>query len=150
MQENDEFWMREAIKQAELARLENEVPIGAVLVKNNQLIAAGFNRPIALHDPTAHAEICVLREAGKLLGNYRLLDCVLYTSCEPCAMCAAAMVHARIKRVVFAALDPKAGALVSQMQFFDLPFLNHRIAWQASVLQDEASTILREFFKSRR
>ncbi len=150
MQENDQFWMQQALNQAQLAFERNEVPVGAVVVKDNQLIAAGFNQPIFLNDPTAHAEVCVLREAGKKLNNYRLLDCVLYTTCEPCAMCAGAIIHARIKRLVFAATDPKAGAVVSCLRLLDMPFLNHQLSYNVGILQQEAGDILRRFFQVRR
>lgn len=143
-------WMRLALAQAQLAEQSGEVPIGAVLVKDNQLIATGFNQPIATHDPSAHAEIIALRQAGQHLANYRLPDCTLYVTIEPCAMCAAALVHARLAEVVFGAFDEKAGACGSVMNLVQHNALNHRMAITAGVLAEECRELLRQFFQRRR
>jgi tRNA(adenine34) deaminase len=143
-------FMQRAVMLAQLAEQAGEVPIGAVLVKNNEIIAEGFNQPIATHDPTAHAEIVALRAAAKQLNNYRLIDTTLYVTLEPCAMCVGAMLHARIQRLVFAASDPRAGAVISVFELLSEPRLNHRIAWRSGVLAQECSTILKTFFQARR
>lgn len=146
----DEQWMRHALNLAQRAEALGEVPVGAVLVLNNQLVGEGFNQPITQHDPTAHAEIMALRQASQSLQNYRLPGAVLYVTLEPCAMCAGALVHARISRVVFATRETKAGALVSTQQFFQMPQLNHEVLVSEGLFQEEASTQLSEFFKRRR
>ncbi len=146
----DEYWMQVALKLADKARQQGEVPVGAVLVRGNQLVAAGFNCPIATHDPTAHAEIRVLRQAGRRLLNYRLPGTTLYVTLEPCAMCMTALVHARIERLVFGADDPKRGAVVSALHLADADFLNHRIAFQGGVLGETCSHSLKAFFRGRR
>ena len=143
-------YMQQALKLAREAQVNNEVPIGAVLVHNDEIIATTFNQPITQCDPTAHAEILALREGAKKLDNYRLLNTTLYVTLEPCAMCAAALVHARVKRLVFAAADPKAGAVVSHFQLLDSPILNHKVAWEQGVLADESAELLKGFFKARR
>ncbi|MEO1867833.1 MAG: tRNA adenosine(34) deaminase TadA, partial [Methylococcales bacterium] len=125
-------------------------PVGAVLVKDETVIGEGWNRPIVDNDPTAHAEIMAIRQAGKRVSNYRLLDTTLYVTLEPCLMCVGAIVHARIGRVVFGAKDPKRGAIVSALQLSDLQFLNHQVPWVAGVLADECSQLLVNFFKQRR
>ncbi|MCH9643741.1 MAG: tRNA adenosine(34) deaminase TadA [Gammaproteobacteria bacterium] len=151
MSERDHYWMQQALEQAQLAAAQGEVPVGAVLVQNDQCIAKGFNRPIGLCDPSAHAEIVVMREAAKKLKNYRLLDTTLYVTLEPCAMCAGAMIQARIKRVVFAALDPRAGAVQSVFQVLDEPQLNHNVAWAGDGPDaDAAGALLKGFFAARR
>ena len=142
--------MEEALREAGRGLHCGEVPIGAVVILDNQIIGRGFNRSIAEHDPTAHAEIIALREAGKHLGNYRLGGCELFATIEPCAMCASAMVHARIKRLVYGADDPKAGAVGSVMQVINHPALNHQIDIVPGVLAGRSSQLLQEFFKSRR
>ncbi len=142
--------MRIALDQAQNARLVGEVPVGAVILRAGQVIATGYNRPITEHDPTAHAEIVALRHAATLLGNYRLPECELYVTLEPCAMCAMALLHARFKRVVFGAADPKTGAAGSVLDLFALPQLNHHTQVQGGVLADECSAVLREFFAERR
>lgn len=146
----DSDWMQQALAQAKLAAEKGEVPVGAVLVYQNQVIASAYNQPIAEHDPTAHAEVVVLRQAAKILKNYRLLDTTLYVSLEPCAMCAAAMVHARIKRVVYGASDPKSGAIESVMRLLDQPHFNHQIDYQGGVLAEPCGQVLKDFFKGRR
>ncbi len=142
--------MRIALDQAQNARLVGEVPVGAVILRAGQVIATGYNRPITEHDPTAHAEIVALRHAATLLGNYRLPECELVVTLEPCAMCAMALLHARFKRVVFGAADPKTGAAGSVLDLFSLPQLNHHTQVQGGVLADECSALLREFFAERR
>ncbi|MCL5802012.1 MAG: tRNA adenosine(34) deaminase TadA [Gammaproteobacteria bacterium] len=147
---NDEPWMRHAITLAECAQEEGEVPVGAVLVLNGEIIGEGWNRPIAAHDPTAHAEIMALRAGAARLGNYRLNDTTLYVTLEPCVMCAGAMVHARIKRLVFGASDPKAGAIKSVFNILDSNRLNHRVEYVGGVLSDECGGMLSRFFEARR
>jgi len=143
-------YMRHALRLAREAAAAGEVPVGAVVVSGGRIVGEGANRPIAGHDPTAHAEIVALRAAGAALGSYRLNDSVLYVTLEPCAMCAAAMVHARVRRVVFGAFDPKAGAAGSLLDLFRLPGLNHRVDAFGGVLADECGAVLSEFFASRR
>jgi tRNA(adenine34) deaminase len=146
----DEFFMQSALEQAQTAAAAGEVPVGAVVVHKGQVIATGRNSPIEGHDPTAHAEIMALRAAAKALGNYRLPDCELYVTLEPCAMCSGALLHARLKRVVFGASDPKTGAAGSVINLFDQPQLNHQTALQGGVLANEAASILKDFFNRRR
>ena|SRR3990167_9054025 len=148
--QTDEYWMQQAIAQAHLAQACGEIPIGAVLVKDDACIAQSYNQPISTNDPTAHAEILVLREAAKQLQNYRLLQTTLYVTLEPCAMCVGAILHARIKRLVFGALDPRAGALQSVFQIADEPRLNHRLYWQGEILPEECGALLKSFFQQRR
>lgn len=146
----DETFMREALAQAELARAAGEVPVGAVVVRDGQVIGRGHNAPVSGRDPTAHAEIQALREAAAAVGNYRLDDCELYVTLEPCAMCSGAMLHARMKRVVYAAPDPKTGAAGSIVDLFAESRLNHRTAVQGGVLAAECGALLTDFFRSRR
>ena len=146
----DEYAMRLALDQAQNAWLVGEVPVGAVIMRAGQVIATGYNRPITTHDPTAHAEIVALRHAAQLLGNYRLPECELYVTLEPCAMCAMAMMHARLKRVVFAAPDPKTGVAGSVLDLFGQKQLNHHTALHGGVLAEASSKLLREFFAERR
>lgn len=148
--EQDEAWMRHALRLAQRAEMLGEVPIGAVLVKHNQCLAEGWNSPIASHDATAHAEINALREAGTQIGNYRLVDTTLYVTLEPCVMCTGAISHARVKRLVFGAFDPKRGAVCNALNLADAEFLNHSINWQGGVLEAECSELLKAFFKVRR
>lgn len=148
--EQDEDWMRYALRLAGRADLLGEVPIGAVLIKDNQCLAEGWNSPIASHDATAHAEINVLREAGKRIANYRLVDTTLYVTLEPCVMCMGAIIHARIKRLVFGAYDPKRGAVCHALQLADADFLNHSISWQGGVLEADCSELLTDFFRNKR
>ena len=146
----DEAAMRIALDQAHNAWLVGEVPVGAVILRAGQVIATGYNRPITQHDPTAHAEIVALRHAATLLGNYRLPECELYVTLEPCAMCAMALLHARFKRVVFGAADPKTGAAGSVIDLFAQPRLNHHTQLQGGVMADACSKVLRDFFAERR
>lgn len=144
---SDVEFMRLAIDAARSAAARGEVPVGAVLVKDERVIATGGNAPIATHDPSAHAEIMALRAGGVALGNYRLDDCVLYVTLEPCLMCAAAMVHARLRRVVFGAFDPKAGAAGGLIDAFALKGLNHRVDVFGGVLEEECGALLSDFFR---
>ncbi len=147
---SDEHAMRLALDQAHNAWLVGEVPVGAVIMRQGQVIATGYNRPITDHDPTAHAEIVALRHAAILLSNYRLPECELFVTLEPCAMCAMALMHARFKRVVFGALDPKTGAAGSVVNLFDNTVLNHHTACTGGVLGDACGQVLRDFFAERR
>ncbi|RYX91985.1 MAG: tRNA adenosine(34) deaminase TadA [Comamonadaceae bacterium] len=147
---NDEFFMRAALDQARQAAAAGEVPVGAVVVRNGEVIATGRNSPIAGHDPTAHAEIAALRAAAQKLGNYRLDDCELFVTLEPCAMCCGAMLHARLKRVVFGAADARTGAAGSVVNLFANPQLNHQTACEGGVLQLESAAVLQDFFRERR
>jgi tRNA(adenine34) deaminase len=142
--------MRRALEMADVAAVSGEVPVGAVLVHEGHVIAMGYNQPIGSHDPTAHAEIVALRDGGKLLDNYRLEDTTLYVTLEPCPMCAMAMVHARVSRVVFGAWDVKAGGAGSIVNIFTLPGLNHRVDVFGGVLMDECAEKLTKFFRARR
>lgn len=146
----DTDFMRLALEQARQAGSRGEVPVGAVLVKEGRVVAAGGNQPIAAHDPSAHAEIVALRAAGQALGNYRLDDTVLYVTLEPCLMCASAIVHARVRRVVFGAFDPKAGAAGGIIDAFALKGLNHRVDVFGGVLETECAALLSEFFARQR
>jgi tRNA(adenine34) deaminase len=146
----DEYAMRLALDQAHNAWLVGEVPVGAVLVREGQVIATGYNRPITTHDPTAHAEIVALRHAAALLENYRLPECDLFVTLEPCAMCAMALMHARFRRVVFGAPDPKTGAAGSVLNLFEVPQLNHHTQLQGGVLAGPCAELLRAFFAERR
>lgn len=143
-------FMRLALGQADTARAAGEVPVGAVLVSGGSVIATGANRPIAASDPTAHAEIEALRSGGRTVGSYRLTDTTLYVTLEPCPMCAMAIVHARVRRLVFGAWDPRAGAAGSVTDIFALPALNHRVDVFGGVLMEECGSLLREFFAERR
>jgi len=147
---NDEFWMNEALREAQQASAAGEVPVGAVVVCNGRVIGRGWNRPISNSDPTAHAEIVALREAGRELGNYRLSDCDLFVTIEPCAMCAGAITHARIKRLVYGADDPKAGAVTSVVAVLNHPQANHKIEVVSGVLAGQSMEMLQRFFRERR
>jgi tRNA(adenine34) deaminase len=142
--------MSHALSLAREAERAGEVPVGAVIVKDGEIVGEGWNRPISTQDPTAHAEIVALRAAAQKLGSYRLLDTTLYVTLEPCAMCAGAMVHARVKRMVFAATDPRAGAAGSVFNVVRNDALNHRIHCESGLLADECSSLLRAFFLARR
>ena len=146
----DERFMGEALALARAAHARGEVPVGAVVVKDGEIIGRGGNAPIAAADPTAHAEIAALREAGRKLGNYRLPECDLYVTIEPCAMCAGAILHARIARVVFGARDPKTGACGSVVDLFAEPRLNHHATVTGGVLAAESGALLSAFFSARR
>jgi len=150
----DEAAMRLALDQAQNAWLVGEVPVGAVVVRGSpagrQVVATGYNRPITDHDPTAHAEIVALRHAAKLLGNYRLPECEVFVTLEPCAMCAMALLHARVKRVVYGAQDPKAGAAGSVIDVFGTAALNHHTRVEGGVLAEASGEVLRSFFAERR
>jgi tRNA(adenine34) deaminase len=146
----DELWMEEALRCAHRALEEGEVPVGAVVVCAGEIVGRGWNQNIGKSDPTAHAEIIALRDAAKNLGNHRLGDCQLFVTIEPCAMCAGALVHARLKRLVYGADDPKAGAVRSVMQVLNHPSLNHRMEVQSGVLAGRSAELLQEFFRSRR
>src|SRR3990167_3892678 len=146
----DEPFMQHALMLAKKAEFEGVVPVGAVIVKNNTIIAEGWNQPIQLNDPTSHAEIICLRNAAKKLNNYRLSNTTLYVTLEPCVMCVGAMIHARIERLVFGAFDPKAGAIKSVFQLLDDQRFNHIIKWTGNILSAECAVVLKAFFKSRR
>lgn len=147
---NDEQFMGLALDQAREAGAAGEVPVGALIVLNDELVGRGFNQPIGRHDPTAHAEIMALRDAAARLGNYRLPGCTLYVTLEPCAMCAGAIMHARIERVVFGARDPKTGAAGSIVDLFAEARLNHHTSVIGGVLADECGNLLSGFFAARR
>jgi tRNA(adenine34) deaminase len=147
---SDVDFMQRALELADAAETNGEVPVGAVLVRGDAIIAEGANRPIASNDPTAHAEIEALRAGGQVIGSYRLTDTTLYVTLEPCAMCAAAIVHARVRRLVFGAWDPRAGAAGSIVDVFALPGLNHRVDVFGGVLADESTRRLKKFFAERR
>ena len=147
---HDEYAMRLALDQAQNAWLVGEVPVGAVVMRDGQVLATGYNRPITTHDPTAHAELVALRHAASLVENYRLPDCELFVTVEPCAMCAMALLHARFKRVVFGAREPKTGAGGSVLNLFEVPMLNHQTTLLGGVLAHECSGLLQAFFAERR
>lgn len=146
----DQFWMQHALELARQAAAEGEVPVGAVLVRNNEVIGEGWNRPIASHDPTGHAEINALRAAAGRIGNYRLVDSTLYVTLEPCVMCAGAIIHARVKRVVYGATEPRTGAVVSVFDVLTDQRHNHRPEVTGGILAEQCAGQLVEFFKSRR
>jgi len=142
--------MQEALRSAQRALELGEVPVGAVVVHEGKIIGRGFNRNLTDHNPTAHAEIVALREAGRALGNHRLLNCDLFVTIEPCAMCAGAMVHARIRRLIYGAEDPKAGAVHSVMHVLNHPSLNHKVEVRRGVLAGKCAKLLQDFFRARR
>jgi tRNA(adenine34) deaminase len=146
----DELWMEEALRSAQRALEIGEVPVGAVVVCEGRVVGRGWNRNISENDPTAHAEIIALREAGAIVGNHRLGGCELFATIEPCAMCAGAMVHARIKRLVYGADDSKAGAVHSAMQILNHPQLNHKIEVRSGVLAGRCAELVQAFFRNRR
>lgn len=149
-QHDDSYWMRRALALAERARAQGEVPVGAVLVLDDQVIGEGWNRPITRHDPTAHAEIMALQQGGAVLQNYRLLEATLYVTLEPCVMCAGAMVHSRIRRLVYGASDLKTGAAGSLLDVLGHPGMNHRIEVCGGVLAEACAAQLSDFFRQRR
>ena len=148
--ELDHQFMQQAIEQAQLAAVAGEVPVGAVLVRDGQVFAKAFNKPIGNHDPSAHAEMLALREAAKTEGNYRLPGSTLYVTLEPCVMCAGAILHARVDRVVFGAPDPKTGAAGSVLDVFSSKQINHQTSVEGGVMSEECGQLLRSFFKERR
>lgn len=142
--------MQRALELADRAAQLGEVPVGALVVRNNEVLGEGWNQVISAADPSAHAEIVALRAAARKAGNYRLPEATLYVTLEPCAMCAGALVHARIAQLVFAASEPRAGVICSRCQLLDEPWLNHRVGWQGGVLAEASSARLQAFFKARR
>ncbi len=150
VENNDELWMEEALRSAQRALEAGEVPIGAVVVCEGRIVGRGWNRNITDSDPTAHAEIVALREAGATVGNHRLAECELFATIEPCPMCAGALVHARIKRLIYGADDPKAGAVQSVVPLLNHPRLNHKIEVRGGVLAGRCAELLQTFFKNRR
>ena len=150
MERDDLYFMSRALELARVAEAAGEVPVGAVIVKDQQILAEGWNQPIALHDPSAHAEMLAMRAAALSLGNYRLLDTTLYVTLEPCAMCAGAMVHARVKRLVYGATDPRAGAAGTIFNITQHEALNHRLEVTAGVMAEACGAVLREFFQAKR
>jgi tRNA(adenine34) deaminase len=146
----DEEFMRAALELAREARERGEVPVGAVLVMDGEIVGRGFNQPVSKNDPTAHAEIVALRQAGRETGNYRLAGSTMYVTIEPCQMCVGAMVHARVARVVYGTPEPKAGAIESAMRAHEHPSLNHRLEVTGRVLEDECREVIQTFFQERR
>ena len=146
----DQFWMQRALELASLAEQQGEVPIGAIVVKDEQVIGEGYNAPISLHDPSGHAEIIALRQAAQRLGNYRLLNCTLYVTVEPCLMCVGAMIHARIKALVYGAPEPKTGAVSSAFEILNSPKHNHQVQIRQGVLAEQCAAVLKNFFQARR
>lgn len=142
--------MQSALNLARLAAEAGEVPVGAVVVKDDKIIGRGFNQPISTSDPTAHAEVVAMRDAARNLGNYRLVDCELYVTLEPCLMCVGAIVHARVKKLFFGAFEQKSGAVESQLAGFQMPCHNHRVIVGGGYMAEESSELLKAFFKSRR
>lgn len=149
-EQSDQYWMRCALALAQSARHLDEVPVAALVVKDGVLVGEGYNKPITAHDPCAHAEIIALRQAAQNLANYRLTGCTLYVTIEPCAMCAGALIHARIKRLVYGAPEPKAGVVKSQLRLLEADFLNHRVEIVSGVLEEECSQLISDFFARKR
>lgn len=148
--EQDIKWMQHAIQLAKHAESIDEVPVGAVIVKNNEIVAEGWNQPITGNDPTAHAEVVALRAAAEALSNYRIVDTTMYVTLEPCTMCAGALIHARVSRVVFGATDPRTGAAGSVFDILTTKKLNHIIDVEQGVLEHECAQLLKDFFKNKR
>lgn len=148
--DDDLTWMRRALALAERAAAAGEVPVGAVAIRGGELLGEGWNQPVGSHDPTAHAEIVALRQASRKINNYRIIDSTLYVTLEPCIMCAGAMIHARVARLVFGAFDPKSGAAGTRWNVLALPGVNHRVEVEGGVLADQCGAILRAFFQARR
>jgi tRNA(adenine34) deaminase len=146
----DEVWMRRALELADKAAAQGEVPVGALIIRDGAVIGEGWNQMIGSSDPTAHAEVVAMRDAARKMGNYRLPKTTLYVTLEPCTMCAGAMIHARIERLVFAASEPKSGVICSRRSLLDEPWYNHKLEWQGGVLADESSEKLQAFFRARR
>jgi len=149
-EQNDKHFMSQALEQGQLAYDAGEVPVGAVVVLEGEVIGRGYNQPITSLDPSAHAEIVALRDAAKNIGNYRLSGATLYVTVEPCTMCSGCLVHSRVQRLVYAATEPKAGVVESAMCLLDSPFFNHKIEVSAGVLAEDASRLMSDFFKMRR
>lgn len=147
---DDIAFMREALRLAQMASDAGEVPVGAILVRKGQVIGRGFNQPVRTHDPSAHAEICALRDAGHVVGNYRLPDATLYVTIEPCTMCYGAIVHARVKRLVFGAAEPRYGAVISGQKLLENGHFNHRPDVLSGVLETECAQIMKQFFAAKR
>ncbi|HME32887.1 MAG TPA: tRNA adenosine(34) deaminase TadA [Terriglobales bacterium] len=147
---SDELWMEEALREAQRALALGEVPVGAVVVSDGRVVGRGCNRALSANDPTAHAEILALREAGQTIGNYRLLDCDLYVTVEPCAMCSGAITHARVRRLIYGAEDPKAGAVHSMLQVLNHPKLNHKVEISSGVLAARCMDLVQTFFREKR
>ncbi len=147
---NHEYWMRQALLEAKKAEQCAEVPVGAIIVKDGRIIGKGHNQPILTNDPTAHAEIIALRDAGQSLKNYRLVDTTLYVTLEPCLMCMGAILNARLDKLVFGATDSKRGAVCSALQLSHANFSNHHVEWESGVLETHCSQLLSEFFQARR
>jgi len=147
---NDEYWMRHALELAKKAESLGEVPVGAVIVKDDEILAEGWNQPILSNDATAHAEIMALRAAGEVLNNYRIVDAELFVTLEPCSMCVGALIHARIKRVVFAASESRTGALGGAFNLLESNDHNHVFEYESGVLADESREMIQAFFKQRR
>jgi tRNA(adenine34) deaminase len=145
-----EDFMAAALEQAQLGLTAGEVPVGAVLVVGDRIVARAFNQPIAACDPTAHAEVLAVREAARVLGNYRLTEAAVYVTVEPCLMCVGALVHARVSEVVYGAVEPKTGALVSTLRALEAPGLNHRFLIRGGVLEDECRELIQRFFREKR
>ncbi|MHA7879091.1 MAG: tRNA adenosine(34) deaminase TadA [Saccharospirillum sp.] len=150
MNHNDETWMHRALQQAQYAYDLGEVPVGAVLVQDGQVLASGYNQPITALDPSAHAEVVTLRQAARQLGNYRLVGSTLYVTVEPCTMCVGLMIHSRIERLVYGAPEPKSGAVTSHLQLLDNGPYNHRIAVTGGVLEADCAKLMSRFFSERR
>jgi tRNA(adenine34) deaminase len=148
--EEDAAWMEQALEQARLAAVAGEVPVGALVIKDGKVLGRGQNRNLRENDPTAHAEIIALRQAATALGNHRLTGCAMFSTIEPCSMCAGALVHARIARLVFGATDPKAGAAGSVVEIINHPQLNHKMEVRAGMLASKCAEVLQDFFRSRR
>ncbi|MBL4711346.1 MAG: tRNA adenosine(34) deaminase TadA [Gammaproteobacteria bacterium] len=147
---NHQYWMQKALELAHRAEAAGEVPVGAVIVKNDELIAEGWNQPIISHDASSHAEIIAMREAGKKLKNYRLVDTVMYVTLEPCSMCVGAMIHARVEKVVYGASEPRTGALGGAFNLLQANDHNHRFEVVSGVMAEDSKSLLQGFFKSRR
>ena len=145
-----DVFMQAALEQARIALAAGEVPIGAVAVVDGEIVARAFNQPIRASDPTAHAEVLVLRETARVVGNYRLTDVIVYVTVEPCLMCVGALVHARVRELVYGASEPKTGAIVSTIRALDSPGLNHRFAVTSGVLEEECRSLVQEFFREKR
>lgn len=149
-QHDDEHWMRAALQCAQRAAALGEVPVGCVIVRDGVVIGEGYNHPISGCDPTLHAEVAALRDAARRVGNYRLPGATLYVTIEPCTMCVGALIHARIARVVFGALEPRAGAVVSQLRLLEAAHFNHRIEVEAGIMADTCADLMQDFFRARR